>query len=164
MGTSTEVTRVVDQLERAYSGDAWHGPSVIEALGDVTAQMAAARPVAAAHSIWELVLHLTSWKHEVCRRVEGALPQLPAEGDWPPVPAATEEHWAAALDDLATAHRRLIAATRLLQESHLADMVGAHRDRPLGAGVSFYVTLLGAVQHDVYHAGQLMLLKRALGG
>ena len=159
--STPQVARVVDQLERAFTGDAWHGPSVLEALQGVTPEVAAARPIASGHTIWEIVLHLTGWKHEVCRRVEGADPSMPADGDWPEMPAPADAAWAATRDELDAAHRRLIAATRILQESRLADMVGAHRDSPLGTGVSFHSMLLGAVQHDVYHAGQIVILRKA---
>ncbi|HYD51386.1 MAG TPA: DinB family protein [Gemmatimonadaceae bacterium] len=159
--SAPRVASIVDQLERAFHGGAWHGPSVLEALNAVTAATAAARPIADAHSIWEIVLHLTGWKHEVCRRVEGADPGMPSNGDWPEPEAPSEDAWVTAREELEAAHRRLIAATRLMQETRLGDMVGAHRDSPLGTGVSFHAMLLGVAQHDAYHAGQVVLLKKA---
>ena len=159
---SPAVAHIVDQLERAFGGDAWHGPSVLEALDGITAREAAARPIDAAHSIWEIALHVTSWKLEVCRRVEGAEPGIPVEGDWPEPGSPTASSWKQTRSALTAAHRRLIAATRLLRDDRLTDMVGAHRDRPLGSGVSFHDMLLGAVQHDVYHAGQIAILKKGV--
>lgn len=150
---------IVEQLERAYAGDAWHGPSVREALDGVDATLAQRRSQPTAHTIWELVLHLSGWKHEVCRRVEGKQPAMPLEGDWP-APGDGDDAWTASLAELERAHRRMIAATRMLHDTRLLDMVGAHRDRPLGSGVSYWEMLLGAVQHDVYHAGQIVLLKK----
>lgn len=164
IGRALDVERLKEQLERAYSGDAWHGPSVREALADVAAPTASARPIAGAHTIWEIVLHLTSWKYEVCRRLEGMPPQTPVEGDWPAMTGTDEMHWSAAREGLMTAHRRLIAATRLVAEERLADMVGAHRDQPLGSGVTFLEMLLGSIQHDVYHAGQIVMLRKAIEG
>ena len=158
---SYQVTRLVDTLDRAFLGDAWHGPSVSESLQGVSAALAASRPIPSAHSIWEIVLHVAGWKHEVCRRVEGGDPAMPADGDWPAVTDASDEAWADTREELATAHRRLIMATRQMQEPRLLDMVGAHRDRPLGTGVSFHAMLLGCLQHDVYHAGQIVLLRKA---
>ena len=162
-GITGTVPVLVEQLDRAFYGDAWHGPAVMEALRGVEAAQAHGHPIQGAHGIWEIALHLASWKHEVCRRVEGAAPNSPAEGDWPDPPAPDAAAWRATLDALDRAHRRLIAATRLLQPGRLQDMVGAHRDRPLGTGVSFAAMLLGSVQHDVYHAGQIVLLKKSLG-
>jgi uncharacterized damage-inducible protein DinB len=160
-GSTNLVPVLVEQLDRAFYGDAWHGPSVTEALDDVDAAQAHAHPIHGAHGIWEIALHLASWKHEVCRRVEGAEPHSPLEGDWPEPPDPDAAAWRATLDALEQAHRRLIAATRLLQAGRLHDMVGAHRDRPLGTGVTFEAMLLGSVQHDVYHAGQIVLLRKA---
>jgi uncharacterized damage-inducible protein DinB len=156
-----EVPRIIDQIERAFGGDAWHGPSVVEALDGLTAGDAARRPIADAHTAWEIVCHLTSWKHEVRRRLEGAAPAVPLEGDWPEPGAPTEEAWDRARDGLRTAHRRLVAAARQLRDERLRDLVGAHRDAPLGTGVSFYALLLGIAQHDAYHAGQIAVLRKA---
>jgi len=59
-GMKTELQRLEEQLERALEGEAWHGPSLLEVLEGVSAHQAAAHPIAGAHSIWELVLHLCS--------------------------------------------------------------------------------------------------------
>ena len=158
----TEVAAIVDQMRRAFDGDAWHGPSVHEVLTRVTAVQAAARPLPAAHSIWEIVLHMAAWKGEVRRRLAGGTPGLPEEGDWPAVPEQpTEEAWAAAQQALAHAHDALLRAAQTLPESRLPEPVGGERDRSAGTGVSHYVTLHGIVQHDLYHAGQIALLKKA---
>jgi uncharacterized damage-inducible protein DinB len=161
-GSTGLVSVLVEQLDFAFFRDAWHGPAVMEALHSVDAAQAHAHPIQGAHGIWEIALHLASWKHEVCRRVEGAEPHTPLEGDWPEPPAPDDATWHATVDTLEHAHRRLIAATRLLQPDRLHDMVGAHRDRPLGTGVTFEAMLLGSVQHDVYHAGQIVMLRKAL--
>ena len=60
-----EAKRIAEQHRRAYHGEAWHGPSVFETLRGVTAATAAKRPISGAHTIWELVLHLTSWERIV---------------------------------------------------------------------------------------------------
>jgi hypothetical protein len=67
----SETQRLSEQVERAYAGDAWHGPSVREALDGVTAQLAMARPIADAHSIWEIVAHLAEWNTAIVRRLGG---------------------------------------------------------------------------------------------
>ena len=158
---SSEITRIIDQLQREYSGDPWHGSPMLAILEGVDAARAARKPIAGAHSIWELVLHVTGWKREVARRLSGAPAGEPASGDWPPVGDTTEARWQAALDDLGAAHRELVVATEALPESRLFEPTNDPRDRPLGTGVSYYVLLHGAVQHDVYHAGQIALLKHA---
>ena len=79
----SEVSRLVDQLEREHAGEPWHGTSLVGILTGITHQQAAARPLAGAHTIWELVLHITAWKNEVRQRLGGAPAGDPSEGDWP---------------------------------------------------------------------------------
>lgn len=157
----SEIRRIRDQLEREHEGDPWHGSPLREILSGIDAQQAARTPVHGAHSIWELVLHVTGWKNEVARRVAGAPAGLPAEGDWPAVGEPSEERWQAALRRLEEAHRGLMAAIEELPEARLFEPTNDPRNRPLGAGVSYYVLLHGIVQHDVYHSGQIALLKKA---
>jgi uncharacterized damage-inducible protein DinB len=158
----TEIDRVIDELQRAFSGDPWHGSPLLHILDGVSAEQAAAHPVRGAHSIWELVLHITGWKGEVRRRLSGAPASEPDEGDWPAVGDTTPERWARALEALRRANEQLIASIRELPEDKLFEPTNDPRNRPLGAGVSYYVLLHGIVQHDVYHSGQIALLKRAL--
>jgi uncharacterized damage-inducible protein DinB len=63
-----EVQRIVDQLRRAFEGEAWHGPAVMQILEGITAAQAAAHPASGAHSIWEIVLHIAAWEGAVSRR------------------------------------------------------------------------------------------------
>jgi hypothetical protein len=88
-----EVDRVVDEVQRASCGDAWHGCALKEILKGVDASMAAAKPLASAHSIWEIVLHITAWAREVARRLSGAAPGQPVEGDSPAVVATSPQAW-----------------------------------------------------------------------
>jgi uncharacterized damage-inducible protein DinB len=157
----TEILRIVDQLQREHSGDPWHGSPMLTILDGIDATHAARKPIAGGHSIWELVLHVTGWKREVARRVGGAPAGEPAVGDWPAVGEPSEVRWRSAVDDLGAAHRELLDAVQKLPESHLFEPTNDPRDRPLGTGVSYYVLLHGAVQHDVYHAGQIAVLKKA---
>jgi uncharacterized damage-inducible protein DinB len=158
----SELDRIIDQLQRAFDGDAWHGPSVIKALSGVTTQQAAAHPIPQAHSIWQIVLHMISWKNEVRRRLGGAEPAAPVEGDWPDVGRLDPALWSATLAKLRDAHAALVAAARKLSDERLGEMVGTRRDPALGTG-TLYVLLHGSAQHDIYHAGQISLLKKARG-
>lgn len=151
-------------LQRALRGDAWHGPGFAELLADVTAAEAAAYPVAGAHSIWELTLHAAAWLGEVHRRLLGATPALPAEGDWPPTGETTPARWDATRARLLAAGDALGAALRAFDAGRLEEVVGGDRDAPLGVGVTWDVMVRGAVEHTAYHAGQVAVLKRALRG
>ena len=159
---ASEIERIVDQLHREHEGDPWHGSPLRAILHGITHAHAAARPIPAGHSIWELVLHITAWKGEVRRRLSGAPAGEPQEGDWPAVGDPTLERWRAALERLETVHRELLNGIRALPEQQLFEPSNDSRDRETGAGVSYYVLLHGIVQHDVYHSGQIALLKKAL--
>jgi len=152
----TEVSRILDQLHRAYEGPAWHGPALREVLAGVTYQGAAQRPIPEAHTIWELVLHLTVWISVPTRRLEGAeIPTLPPDQDWPAASEPCESGWRQALDQLAQAQRNLEAEVRKLTDERL-------REKVLGdVPYSIYTMLHGVVQHNLYHAGQIALLKKA---
>jgi uncharacterized damage-inducible protein DinB len=153
----TQIERILDQLKRAYEGEAWHGPSVREVLGGVTAEQAHARPLAKAHSIWELVHHIAVWEGVGRRRLEGDRAQIDISSpeDWPPADDTSEAAWEQAKAALDRGHRALGEAIARVDESRL--------DQPIFAGMStVYVTVHGVIQHDLYHAGQIAILKKAL--
>ena len=153
----TEILRIEDQLRRAFEGEAWHGPSVQEVLADVTAAQASAHPLANAHSIWEIVLHLAAWDGVVRRRIEGESVDNPDEGDWPPVTDTSEAAWSDALLRLKNNHTELRRTISRLDDSRLDESLpGINRKWPT------YVTIHGSIQHYLYHAGQIALLKKAV--
>jgi uncharacterized damage-inducible protein DinB len=152
----SEASRIADQLRRAFDGGAWHGDSVFEILKAVTAAQAAARPIKGAHSIWELVLHIAAWDGAVLRRLDGVAVRLSGAKNFPPVTDAGEAAWRAALDRVRRVHEELVAAVAALPDSRLDDMVPGKK----GAHYTFYYMLHGVVQHELYHAGQIALLKK----
>ena len=156
----SEIIRIIDQFEREHDGDPWHGSPLSAILDAVTAADAALRPLPGSHSIWELVLHMTSWKKEVRRRLSGGAAALPEDGEWPDVGDPTEKCWAAAKSRLDDAHRQLMTDIRATPESRLYEPTNDPRDLQTGAGVTFYQLLHGLVQHDVYHSGQIALLAK----
>ena len=151
-----ETTRLAEQLRRSYAGGAWHGPSIAELLEGVTAEQAARKPLKGFHSIWELVNHLEAWAREVRATLEGKRYEtLAGEKDWPPVAAVTSEDWREAQEQLRVASTALVAAVSEIGDEKL-DVVVAGRD------FSYYVILHGQVQHTLYHAGQIAVLKRQI--
>jgi uncharacterized damage-inducible protein DinB len=156
-----EVDRIADQIQRAYDGDAWHGPSVRAALDGVDVATANARPLRHGHTICELVLHLTAWTREVARRLRTGVAQDPEEGDWPAGGASTDAEWQSLIGALDRANAELVEAIRASDDGQLEQRIGDARDPALGSGVSRYVTLHGVAQHHTYHAGQISLLKKA---
>jgi uncharacterized damage-inducible protein DinB len=153
----TEIEKIVDQLQRAFKKDSWSGPSLQEVLAGVTVECAAARPIENAHSIWEIILHVAGWKDVVRRRIEGEPVRLPLEGDWP---AVTDAGWQSALATLTSQHEALVKAVQGLTDARLEDILITEQSRETGGGVSCYITLHGIVQHDLYHTGQIALLKK----
>ena len=154
---SREVERIEAQLQRSFAGGAWHGPSVLEALEGVTPEAAYEHPVAGAHSIWELVLHLAGTYRLVLRRLEGDDDtQLTPNEDWPPVPAPTPSSWQDTIRSLRELNDRIRHAVLGFDSDRL--------DEPLVAEPPYtaYTQFLGITQHDLYHAGQIVILKRAL--
>jgi uncharacterized damage-inducible protein DinB len=154
---SSEAAGIADQLRRAFDGSAWHGPAVLELLGDVNAATAAAKPIRDVHSIWELVLHIAAWDRAALVRLSGKKCQPALTLNFPPVVKATESAWRKAVADSKRTHERLVKTVRALPESRL-------RDRVPGKRYDFYHMLHGIAQHELYHAGQIAVLKKASGG
>ena len=155
-----EAARLIDQFKRAHDGDPWHGSPVRTILQGVTAEQAARTPIAGAHSIWEIVLHMTGWRNEAARRAAGAPAGAPPGGDWPAVGDPTPERWRAALAALDASHENLVRAVRDMSDAHLLKPTNDSRDSSTGIGVSYYELFHGIVQHDAYHGGQIALLKK----
>jgi len=147
---------------RSQSGDAWHGPAVGELVRGIAALDAAAHPVAGAHSIWEIVLHVAGWRREVARRLATGTLQPPEAGDWPAVPAVSEAAWEGAVAGLDGATEAVLDALATFPGVRLGEPAGDVRDPALGSGVTWGAMLRGLAQHDAYHGGQIAILKRAL--
>ncbi len=152
----SEAARIADQLRRAFDGEAWHGDSLFEILEGVTAARAAARPIKGAHTIWELVLHIAAWDGAVLRRLGGAAVELSDAENFPPVTDASEAAWRRALAEVRRVHEKLVAAVAACPDSRLDEIVPGKE----GAHHTFYYMLHGVVQHELYHAGQIAILKK----
>lgn len=152
-GTS-EPSRIADQLHRAFYGGAWHGPAVLELLEDVDAATAAAKPISNVHTIWELLLHVEAWDRAAMVRLSGEKCQPQGTDNFPPVKKATAVAWRNALASAKRTHDKLVKTVRGLPEMRL-------RDRVPGKRYDFYHMLHGIAQHELYHAGQMALLKKA---
>ena len=150
-----------NHIKRAVAGPMWHGSSLDEVLASVSSDQAAARPIPGAHSIWEIVLHVTAWAEIALARLHGQRTGDPApDEDWPPVPGSDPgtdpgTNWRAALERLRESHRALATDTRRLEPS-------AFDEKVAGADYSVSNLLHGVIEHDTYHGGQIALLKRAL--
>jgi uncharacterized damage-inducible protein DinB len=151
-----EVERIARLLELTFDGQAYHGPSVRQALKDIDAGIAARRPEGGLHTIWELVGHLTSELRHARALLEGnAEPWVAGRTTWSALPTPSPAAWVQALSDLENANREFVSAVERLDDAVLdEDLVQVHR--------TYYVMLHGMVQHSAYHAGQISILKRQL--
>jgi uncharacterized damage-inducible protein DinB len=150
----SEITRINELLKVGFDGPGWHGPSVREALEGVDARRAAARPIPNAHSIWEIVLHIAAWDGVIARRLRGEALREPDEGDFPAVTDTSEEAWAAALARLERNNADLRRAAAEIGDAEL------HEPPPNNTTPRFE-GLHGFLHHQIYHAGQIALLKKA---
>jgi len=149
----SQSSRIADQLRRAFAGSAWHGPALLELLQDVDAATAAAKPLPDVHSIWELVLHIAAWDAVALRRLGGQKARLSAAKNFPRIPGPSEAAWRDAVALAKRTHDALVKAVAPLPDSRL-------RDRVPGKRYDFHHMLHGVVQHELYHAGQIAILKK----
>jgi uncharacterized damage-inducible protein DinB len=154
---TSESGRIADQLRRAFEGNAWHGPALLELLKGVDAATAAAKPFTDVHSIWELVLHIAAWDNAGLRRLKGEMAKLKGKANFPVVPTPpTEDAWHEAVAATKRTHENLVETVAGLSEKRL-------RDRVPGKPYDFYHLFHGIAQHELYHAGQIAILKKAQG-
>jgi len=152
----SETARLADQLRRAFEGPAWHGDPLLEILAGVGARTAAARPIPNAHGIWELVLHIAAWDDVVRRRTGGAAVTLTDEQNFPAIPDASENAWHRTLTAAKKTHDDLVEIVAAFPDSRLAEQVPGKSKNYY----TFYYMLSGITQHELYHAGQIALLKK----
>jgi uncharacterized damage-inducible protein DinB len=151
----SEIKRICNQMKWGFEGEAWHGPSLLEILDGVDAQTAAAKPIPHAHSIWEIVLHIIATQKQLISRIEGNATELTPEEDWPQVADTSESAWRTTLDLLKQEEVKFREAVSTFSENQL--------DEPLNpGGSSAYNNFHGHVQHNLYHAGQIIMLKKAV--
>ena len=144
-------------IDSAYDHASWHGPNLRGSIRGVTSQQAAWRPGADRHNIWELVVHAAYWKYVAWRRLTHAKRgSFPREGsNWLAPPQVTEKAWKTDIELLADTHRTLREAVASLRPRDLAR-------KPAGSKVSTLALVTGIAAHDLYHAGQIQLIKRLM--
>jgi uncharacterized damage-inducible protein DinB len=146
------------KLLTVWNGEPWYGSSSSTILAGVTAAEALAHPLPGAQSIWETLLHITAWTEETTSRMNGGESKQPARGDWPPVSGSTQDEWIAAQAELLAARKALLESIDKAHEESLFLQV----PKAAGAGATRAQTVNGLADHDVYHLGQIALLKKSL--
>lgn len=149
-----ETVRIQESLEQAFAGGAWHGPALMEVVQDIHVDHAAAKPIAHAHSIWEIALHVAVWQEAVLKRLNGEAVDLIGDQDWPPVNDNSEKAWEETMQSLKSGHKKLVEKISRLTDADLLKKVP-------GRDHTVYYTLHGLIQHNLYHAGQIAILKKS---
>jgi uncharacterized damage-inducible protein DinB len=149
----SDIQSIRDHYETVLSGDCWHGYPVWQVLDGISAQDAAARPLANRHTIWEIVMHMIFWEGVVTKRLAGQRAGLVEELNFPAIPSATEENWQKTLADLRTSNQEFRDALGKLDPAKL-DTLSAAGKR------TYREEAYGIMEHHLYHLGQIALLKK----
>jgi uncharacterized damage-inducible protein DinB len=155
---------VLGDLRRIYEGNAWHGPAVLDAIRNVPASQAGQRPIAEAHTIYELTHHIAAWIGETASRLQGNPPGMPAEGDFPARTTTVDnDAWSEVCARLDRRQAELLEAVAGFDAGRLDEAVDPNDTRGPDDPVTYRALLSGIAQHSAYHAGQIILLRKALG-
>ena len=153
----TECLRIADEIRSTMEGKAWYGDPVKKILEGITAEQAVKHPIASAHSIWELVLHMTVWVQAALGAINGSpMPKYPwtPEFDFPPITDSTDVAWQTAVRGLFEKYAELASKIEAFVDERLDEAVP-------GRSYNYYHLFLGMAQHAVYHTGQIALLKKS---
>jgi hypothetical protein len=153
----TEIARIARLLEQTFEGKPYYGPSVLDTLSGITAELAARRPPWSAHRIWDLVAHLTAELRYACTVIDGTAGSW-TDGvtTWPAISETSDTAWHQAIKELKRANRTLVRAVKRLDDTVLDK-------KPVRVRGPFYLMLHGTIQHNVHHAGQISLLRGQMG-
>jgi uncharacterized damage-inducible protein DinB len=150
----TETERLLRQYDIVLRGDAWHGDAIWQILGNISPECAAHRPLADVHTIWESVMHITFWEGVAAKRLAGERAGLDEALNFPTMPAVTEANWQETLERFRASNEEFSKALSKLDAARVDELTAASKR-------SFYDEAHGLIQHNVYHAGQIALLKKA---
>jgi uncharacterized damage-inducible protein DinB len=156
----TRKEELLDTLRRSFDGDAWHGPAVLDTLSEVREAQALWQPPEGARTIWEIALHIAAWSNEVAQRLEGGKPGEPKEGDYP----KPKGSWPDAIATVRAARDRLVKVVAGLSDDDLNKLIGAEHNAALATGFTYAGSIEGLAQHNAYHAGQMRMVLKIMGG
>lgn len=151
----TQSEKLKDQLQRAYFGNAWHGPALKEALENLDSKAVIKKPVENLHNIWEIVLHISTWIDAVRRRLEGEIVKISPEEDWPEIKNFRDSNWLLTIKQMDERFNLLLQTFNNLNDESLDKNVN-------GEDYNVYFMIEGLIQHTLYHTGQVILLKKSL--
>ena len=149
----TEIDRVARMLEKTFDKSPWYGPSIMDVLKEVTDDQAMHK-VGATHSILELILHMASWRTFAVQRLIGNIDfEVSEEANFrKPIKLGD------AVQELLKTQIELIAAVKQFPEGRLGEIVPSKNHK-----YTYYTLIHGIIQHDVYHLGQIQLIRKSFG-
>ena len=150
-----EVERIASQIDLTYRDGFWGGGSIRDLFRSMAASEAASYPISGAHSVWEIALHISAWHGIFRNRIVDKDVEYHYDIDWPRPGETTDENWSTVLDGLDQSHKALVDAVRNVKVEDLHKLVR-------GKEFTFFEMFHGISQHDHYHAGQVVMLKKAI--
>lgn len=155
------IEKLIEEIKSSVFGNPWHGSSLKTILSDINENQSNMRVIKNAHTIKELVLHLIAWTDEVTSRLTGKEPDEPQIGDWPDPQNFKNDNFDSLKDRLFIAANNLIEVLKSINEEKLDQIVGTEINPSFGTGVSFETMIIGLLQHNAYHSGQIGIMKKA---
>ena len=149
---------LINQLEKAYNGAAWHGNNILSLLSNADPSKVFSYPIANTHSIAEITLHLTVWTEEVTDRVNGLTAKEPIAGDWPQPKEMSVQEWEVIVNNFKAVNNKLILKLKTLQTEQWSIPVKDERDNELSSVVNNAELINGLIQHHAYHDGQIAIM------
>lgn len=150
------------ELEKTFSGQPWYGTPIYDILAKLTFETAYEKPGGGAHNIAEIMLHMLSWTEEVIDRLNEKPASLPLSGNWPHPGEPDETKWKTWIDDLKLVNVNLVKTIQDFPEEHWQEPIIDERENE--PATTYEELVYGFIQHQIYHAGQIALLIRILGG
>jgi uncharacterized damage-inducible protein DinB len=149
----SEITRILNHYDAVLNGSPWHGDPIWQILDGISAETAAARPLKGSHTIWEIVMHMTFWEGVGTQRLAGQRAGLVEELNFPAMPAPTSQNWEQTLGQFRASNQQFRGALAKLDPARLDDLSAAGKR-------TYYDEAHGVIEHDIYHAGQIALLRK----
>lgn len=156
------INKLITELKKVIDGDPWYGSSLKSIFKGVDSFRAVKRISANSHSIAEIALHMLAWNEEVASRLVGSKPQAPQRGDWQIIEKLDKDEWNNIVQKIFKEHARIEKLVASLSIEKLEEQVGKDRNPALGTGINYREMLVGLMEHNVYHGGQIALLKKLI--
>lgn|GEM_PF-293733 len=157
LNSKTETTRILNLLNTIYEGDEpWHGPSVVEVLSGVSPKLAQARLSGNTHSIAEIVYHMTTWRIFAVKKLQGDVEfdVVDKEKNWKTFPYFDDFEWEALQMELSLSQNELVNALEGMEDDSYLQAIVPGRE------YDYYTLIHGLINHDIYHSGQVSMIKK----